>query len=156
VRSIMRQLVYLLPDVPQPLLELYMHHSSGSLRPSTKELTTCLITIISTLTHLVLLLGDAFDECSQWNLLWDFVDAVVESNCEPLHFLFTSRPEQHIEESVGSLHIPSIDLVKCRGIKCDIETFVRESVWNSRRFSKISEEGKCQIEDDLKKRANGM
>ena len=152
----MQQLVCLLPDVPQPLVELYMDHNSGLLRPSTKELTTCLITIISKLTHLVLLLGDAFDECNQWNQLWDFVDAVVESHCEPLRFLFTSRPEQHIEESIGSLHIPSVDLVKCKGIRHDIESFVKESVWDSRRFSKISKEGKYQIEDDLKKRANGM
>jgi hypothetical protein len=119
-------------------------------------LTTCLIAIIGELTHLVLLLGDAFDECSQWNHLWDFVDAVVESHCKPLRFLFTSRPEQHIEESVSSLHIPSVDLVKCTGIRCDIQSFVKESVWNSRRFSKISKEGKSKIEDDLTRRANGM
>jgi ankyrin repeat protein len=33
---------------------------------------------------------------------------------------------------------------------------VRESVWNSHQFSKISEEGKSKIEDDLTRRANGM
>jgi hypothetical protein len=152
----MRQLVYLLPNVPKPLIELYMHHSSGSLRPSVRELTTCLIAIISKLNHPVLLLGDAFDECRQWNHLWDFVVAAAESNCEPLHFLFTSRPEQHIEDSVSSLHIPSVDLVKCKGIRCDIESFVTESVWNSRRFSRVSKEGKWEIQSNLTRRANGM
>jgi hypothetical protein len=152
----MQQLVYLLPDVPQPLVELYMHHNSGSLRPSTKELTACFISIIGKLTHQVLLLGDAFDECRQWNRLYHFVTAVTRSNCGSLRFLFTSRPEQYIADSVGSLHIPSVDLVKCEGIRGDIESFVRESVWNSHQFSKISEEGKSKIEDDLTERANGM
>jgi hypothetical protein len=156
VRSIMRQLVHLLPDVPQPLLDLYMQHSSGSLRPSTKELTTCLVTIISTLAHLVLLLGDAFDECSQWNQLSHFVTAVVKSNCASLRFLFTSRPEQYIGDSVGSLHIPSVDLVRCEGITCDIQSFIWENVWNSHRFSRISEEGKSTIEEGLVSRAGGM
>jgi hypothetical protein len=156
VRSIMQQLVYLLPDVPQPLVELYKDHNSGSLRPSTKELTTCLIAIISKLTHLVLLLGDAFDECTQWNQLWDFVTAVVESNCKILRFLFTSRPEQYIGDSIGSLSIPSVDLTKCKGITRDIQKFVWENVWNSRRFYRISEEGKSMIEDGLMSRADGM
>jgi hypothetical protein len=152
----MQQFVYLLPEVPQPLVELYMHHNSGSLRPSPKELATCFIAIISNLTHLVLLLGDAFDECSQWNHLSHFVTAVVKSNCESLRFLFTSRPEQYIGDSVGSLRIPSVDLVKCRGITRDIQSFVQENVWNSDRFYRISEEGKSMIEDGLTSRAGGM
>jgi hypothetical protein len=152
----MQQLVYLLPDVPQPLVELYMHCNSGSLRPSTKELTACLVAIVSRLTHLVLLLGDAFDECSQWNQLCHFITALVKSNCESLRFLFTSRPEQYIGDSVGSLHIPSVDLVTCEGITRDIQSFVQENVWNSHRFYRISEEGKYMIEDSLTSRAGGM
>jgi hypothetical protein len=156
VQSIMHQLVHLLPDVPRVLIDLYTHHNSGSLRPSTKELTSCLITILSELDRPVLLLGDAFDECREWNQLWDFISAIVKGSCQSLHFLFTSRPEQYIGDSIASLNIPSIDLVTCIGISQDIESFISENVWNSLRFARISTEGKTEVANSLTTRANGM
>jgi hypothetical protein len=156
VRSILQQLVQQLSEVPAQLKDLYMQHNSGSLRPSTKKLTACLISVAHELEYPVLLLGDAFDECSQWNPLWDFVSSIARSNCQNLHFLFTSRPEQCIGDCIGSLNIPSVSLVKCRGIASDIDSFIRESLWNSIRFSRISEEGKYKVHQSLTSRANGM
>jgi hypothetical protein len=152
----MQQLVQLLPEVPTPLRDLYAHHSSGLLRPSTKELTTCLIAILNRLEYPVLLLGDAFDECSRWNQLWDFVSSIVRSNCKSLHFLFTSRPEQYIRDCAASLNIPSVNLIECQGITSDIHNFIRETVWNSFQFSRISVEGKYEIQESLTSRAKGM
>jgi hypothetical protein len=156
VRSLMCQLVYYLPKVPPSLIQLYNRHNSGSRRPSVPDLTTCLLDIIRGLPS-VLLLGDAFDECNQWNTLWRFISQVVNSKTPSLHFLFTGRPEQNIEDVVRSLGIPTMDLSsKEMELEVDIDTFVSESLENDFRFSRIAPEGKVLIRESLTSRANGM
>jgi hypothetical protein len=120
------------------------------------DLTTCLLGVIRGLPR-VLLLGDAFDECSQWNTLWRFISEIVNSKTPSLHFLFTGRPEQNIEDVVRSLGIPTLDLSsKATELEVDIDTFVSESLEHDFRFSRISSKGKVLIRDSLTSRANGM
>jgi hypothetical protein len=125
------------------------------MRPSVRDLTTCLIAVINDLGVEVYLLGDAFDECSEWNRLWYFMTTVVQSSCPALHFLFTARPEQSIQDAVAALGIPTVDL-QCTGIDEDIENYIQAVVQEDPRFSHISDEGKILIKDSLITRANRM
>jgi hypothetical protein len=68
--------------------------------------------------------------------------------------MFTSRPEQHIQDVVNSLDIPSVDLT-CKETNGDIERFVFESLEHP-RFSRTLLEGKDLIREDLVNRASGM
>jgi hypothetical protein len=103
----------------------------------------------------VRLLGDAFDECTEWRKLWVFLSEAVRKKCPSLHILFTSRPERVIEEDVKSLEIPSFDL-RSSGIDRDIESFVLDVLANDSRYRGIPEEGKGIIRETLIGRANGM
>jgi hypothetical protein len=150
----MYQLVYILGEIPSAVKELYFSHNRGLSRPSIDELTTCLIAVIGTLEE-VYLVGDAFDECSEWNRLWKVVQQFVKSVCPSLHFLFTSRPEQHIEDLANALDIPSIDL-RCEEMNGDIEKYVSESLRDNPRYLRIPEDGKALIHDSLTSRADGM
>jgi hypothetical protein len=153
LRSINRQLLLSLPDIPQPLKELYARHKSGDERPSVKDLTACFIAVIKTLPE-VRLFGDAFDECTDWNNLWHFSSQLAKARTASLHFLFTSRPERHIRDAVNSLDIPTVDLT-CPEMNLDIETFVIEQL-DDPRFARISVEGKELVKESLVSRAGGM
>jgi hypothetical protein len=120
-------------------------------------MTDCFITVISTLDEgvEVRLFGDAFDECTDWNELWYFLSTTAKRRCPGLRLLFTGRPEVHIREGAGSLHIPSVDL-DCEGINEDIEVFISDSLANDIRFARTLDEGKSLIRDSLISRANGM
>jgi hypothetical protein len=154
LRSILFQLLNFLPDIPPPLEELYKRSSSGILRPSLKEMTSCFIEVVKTLEE-VRLFGDAFDECSQWNALWTFLSKVWKSQCRSLRFLFTSRPERDIRDAVNSLGIASVDLTRSETTQ-DIKRYVTEELEENPRFTRIPIEGRGLIRETLTTKAQGM
>jgi hypothetical protein len=151
----MRQLVQFLPDVPPQLDELHEDCNSGEHRPSVKDLISCFIAIVKTLDE-VHLLGDAFDECSQWNLLWPCTSKLVTAKCPSLHFLFTSRPEQHIRDVVNSLGLPELDLRASWGIDWDIRSFITQSLEINPYLFQLPAHAKNFICKSLTERANRM
>jgi hypothetical protein len=154
LQSILSQLICCLPEVPSAVIELYKRRKSGAHRPSVKDLTACFIASVETLKE-VRLFSDAFDECSEWNALWHLLSKLSQRKIPSLHFLFTSRPEQHIREAVRSLGIPSIDL-SSKENRSDIALFVSETLETDPRYACISVEGKNVVENTLLDGANGM
>jgi hypothetical protein len=135
-------------------MNLYKDHGDGSCQPSVNDMTTCFLHIIETLDR-AHLLGDAFDECTQWNALWKFLSRVAKSRSPSLHFLFTSRPSQHIQDASSSLVIPSLDLM-CPDMDQDIAKFVSETLESDIRFTRIPEKGKVLIYKSIASRSKGM
>jgi hypothetical protein len=152
VRSLLYQFLHYLPEVPEEVHDLYSQNPSG--RPSTNEMTTCLIALIKQEKE-VRMLGDAFDECNQWNVLWKFLTQVAKSQCPSLRLLFTSRPEREIEDAVNALGIPSLDLRTV--MDGDIKQFVMETLESSaRQVSRLPDKAKDLIRESLVSRAGGM
>jgi hypothetical protein len=152
IRSLLYQFIHYLPYVPPEVRQLYSRNASG--RPSTEEMTTCLIALIRREKE-VRLLGDAFDECTQWNILWKFLTKMAKCECPSLRLLFTSRPEREIEEAVNSLGIPSLDLRTV--MDEDIKQFVVETLERSARpICRLPENAKDLIRESLVRRAGGM
>jgi hypothetical protein len=83
------------------------------------------------------------------------MNTVVKSQIPALHFLFTARSEESIQDAVAALGIPTVDL-QCTGIDEDIENYIRAVVQEGPRFSHISDKGKMMIKDSLITRANRM
>jgi hypothetical protein len=154
VRSLLSQLLSYLPRVPTEVQDLYFQNGSGQLRPSTDDMTTCLIAIVRREKE-VRILGDAFDECKQWNTLWKFLTRMAESRCSSLRLLFTSRLERDIEDTVNSLGIRNLDLRTV--MDGDIEQFVTETLKRSARpVCHLPDEAKDLIKESLISRAGGM
>jgi hypothetical protein len=152
VRSLLYQLLHYLPEIPEEIHDLYSQNPSG--RPSTNEMTSCLIALIRREKE-VRMLGDAFDECTQWNVLWKFLTRMAKSECPSLRLLFTSRPERQIEDVVNSLGIPSLDLRTV--MDEDIEQFITETLEHSARpVCRLPEKAKNLIRESLVRRAGGM
>jgi hypothetical protein len=59
--------------------------------------------------------------------------AFVKAVCPSLHFLFTSRPEQHIEDLTNALDTPLLYLT-CEEMNSDIEKFVSETLQDNPLF----------------------
>jgi hypothetical protein len=97
----------------------------------------------------VRLLGDAFNECVDWNDLWYFLSRMSHRKCSSLRFLFTGRPQFVIHEAVHALNIPTIDLSLYEEVDVDITSFVCENLLSNPRFSRTSDEGKELIKHSL-------
>jgi hypothetical protein len=152
VRSLLYQFLHYLADVPPEVRQLYSRNAAG--RPSTEEMMTCLIALIKREKE-IRMLGDAFDECTQWNVLWKFLTKMAKSECPSLRLLFTSRPEREIEDTVNSLGIPSLDLRMV--MDGDIEQFIKETLESSpRAICHLPEKAKDLIRESLVRRAGGM
>ena len=134
---------------------LFASHNNGALRPSTKDMISCFLDIVETMKE-VRLLGDAFDECVDWNDLWYLLCQISHRKCSSIRFIFTSRPESSIREAVHALDIPTIDLSPYEAIDADITRFVSESLQYNPRFFRISDEGKELIRNSLISRADRM
>jgi hypothetical protein len=153
IRSITFQLLHYLEDIPDSINNLYARCNSGSQRPAVSDLTACFISIIH-LLPLVYLVGDAFDECNQWDILWSCIRQIVGSKCASLHFMLSSRPEQHIQYAVNSLNIPSINLNRHK-MNHNVEKIVNNRL--DREFNlEISPKGKLLTQGSLFSRANGI
>jgi hypothetical protein len=152
VRSLLYQLLHYLHDVPTEVRQIYSRNPSG--RPTTNEVTSCLIALIRREKE-VRMLGDVFDECTQWNVLWKFLTRMAKSQCPSLRLLFTSRPEREIEDAVNALGIPSLDLRTV--MNGDIKQFIMETLENSARpICRLPEKAKDLIRESLVRRAGGM
>jgi hypothetical protein len=152
IRSLLYQFLRYLGYVPPELQKLHSRNAAG--QPSTEEMTTCLITLIGREKE-VRILGDAFDECTQWNVLWKFLTRMVNSKCTSLRLLFTGRPEREIEDAVNALGIPNLDLRSA--MEGDIEQFVTETLDSSARpVSRLPEKARDLIKESLISRAGGM
>jgi hypothetical protein len=80
---------------------------------------------------------------------------MVKSQCLSLRFLFTSRPERAIQDTVNALNIPSLDLRTA--MDPDIKQFVMETLENSgRTVYRLPEDAKDLIRESLVSRAGGM
>jgi hypothetical protein len=152
IRSLLYQLLRYLPDVPEEVRRLYSQRAPN--QPSADEMTLCLIAIIERQQQ-VRILGDAFNECTQWNVLWKFLVRMMESGCPSLRLLFTSRPEREIEDAVNALRIPNLDLRTV--MDEDISRFVAETLRSSAKpVCRLSDDAKDLIKETLVSRAGGM
>ena len=153
LRSILLQLVFFCPGVPQPVKDLYLSHQ-GLMQPSMNELIACFVSVVNDLEE-VRLFGDGFDECLQWNSLWNFLCKVSGDRYPALRFIFASRPESYIRDAVNALNIPSIDLTLCDQVNDDIIKYVWEALEYNPRFAKIPTVGRELVYETLIDKADG-
>jgi hypothetical protein len=154
LRSILVQLLFLLPEVPYVMKEWYLYYDAGRRRPSIKHLTACFISVIETIEEARLFM-DGFDECHERDHLWYFISEIARRKCLPLRFLFTSCPERHIQNLVNSFNIPTVELAG-DAINADIMTFVTGVLDTSPRFARFPVKWKELVRESLTTRAGGM
>jgi hypothetical protein len=109
--------------LPPEVKELFSHCQEGNRQPNFESLrkTFSALTSSSSQTCIVM---DALDECSELDLLIDFITQIFETS-KHVNLLVTSRKEQVLVEGLERVMPVQIDLSTREGIGGDIDLHIR-------------------------------
>ena len=138
--------------VPKVLGNLYSHCGSGYQQPSVDDLHNALQKILGGFNSAYIIL-DALDECSERNMVLDWVQGVIshKNGNLRLHLIITSRPEKEINDKLN--FYDCVDLVKAPE-NHDIEVYLDHQIQNG--WQKWPPEIQNEIKLSLKEQADGM
>ena len=156
VRSLIVQLSTQCTDIPEEIRMLYANLQNGQRQPTSLALRTTLHQVIGRLQNTYVII-DALDECGDREDLLELIKELVHANLNHLHVLVTSRREEDIEVSLGSL-IKDDDQICIQSglVDADIHVHIRERLQHDTRLSKWPPNVQVEIEETLMKGANGM
>jgi hypothetical protein len=134
--SLLVQLSTLFQCLLRHTLRLYETNDNGARQASDKELTQCLVEMLTLPNQgLVYLIMDALDECpdtsdvpSAREQVLYLVKDLVGLQIPNLHICVTSRPEVDIGYALGSLASQTVSLQDELGQKKDIADYIRSVV----------------------------
>ncbi|KAF8529531.1 ankyrin repeat-containing domain protein [Hysterangium stoloniferum] len=152
LRSIIKQLLAQCAHVPQPTLHTYNNGCQSPEHDSLPDMVNHLLAVFDQ----VYIILDALDECEDYWQLLRWIHSLVGKNSQKIHILGTTRPE--ITTLLESLDPPSsqyVDLNNASG-NDDIESYIRDRVFDSDDFSSFSEEVRQNMLNTLCKKAKGM
>lgn len=164
LRSLIFQLCVRMDSIPDVLSSLYDECDRGRSNPSDQSLVENFFNILSSEEQAYLVI-DGLDECpygpqdSERSRFEDFILCEIGQHPGNYNFLFTSRKEFDIEESMKdiakrtALHIIGI---QADDVDSDVRLHVRHFVSQHKRISKWSASVREEIEDELVKGSQGM
>lgn len=155
VRSLISQLYQQAQGSRKYAEQLYSSCKDGNEQPQTQVLLKTLHSMIDA-TRGVQIVLDALDECSERKKLLSWLSSPIAHST---NLLFTSRPEQDIDSSLGEW-MKEADIVSIQEgpIDEDIRAVVRAQIATDKDLSrwKTSLETCTMIEDKLMEKAKGM
>ncbi|KAI9882889.1 MAG: hypothetical protein M1823_005361 [Watsoniomyces obsoletus] len=154
VRSLISQLSFQSPDIPEVVKALYKRYSSVEQQPSAEELKALLPPIIRSFGKTYIMV-DALDECTEWPELLSFITELYSCKIDSLHLLVTSRKEKEITDALDPLEPVELSL-QSHLLDPDIRLHVRRTVASDPKCKKWPCEVREEVEVTLVEKANGM
>ena len=133
-------------------MDLYVYYGNGHQEPTLDDLQNTLRRILDGFSSTFIIM-DALDECAEREKILNWIQTLILEKDIKLHLMVTSRPEQEIEDKLGSHHY--IDLVKESGDR-DLDLYLDNQLENDSDLQKWNFETQKQIKLALKKKADGM
>jgi hypothetical protein len=154
IRSLIGQLSFNFPEMPQYLSDLYRYCRDKKLEPSTESLKRVLHAILLDIAK-ALVVVDALDECSNPEELVQFIGEIRSWEIADLRLLVISR--KHFEganllEDLRPVNVSIQDELA----NDDISTFVRETLSNDSKLKSWPPKVKNEIETLLLSKSSGM
>ena len=143
--------------MPKVLVNLYAHYGNGHQEPTLGDLQNTLQRILDGFSSTFIIL-DALDECGERGKLLNWIQTIILKNLEEdinlgLHLIFTSRPEQEIEDKFKSYHY--LDLVE-ESENHDIAAYLDYQLQSDSNLQKWNSDVQEQIKLTLMEQADGM
>ncbi|CUS10697.1 unnamed protein product, partial [Tuber aestivum] len=145
------------PVLPDEIMKLYHNSKAIGTSPNIKDLQT-VFSCIAKLSKKAFIILDALDEFpkeTRENVLSWIGQLRANHNAESLSILVTSRPETDIVKSLEPVTAFAISL-QSEIIDADIRAYIQNSLDGKDGFKKFTKEIRCEIEDTLVSRAQGM
>jgi hypothetical protein len=162
--SLIQQLCASEPELPQAVQALYTQNNPSGQRPSIKELSSTLLSVIDGFKKEIYIIMDALDEYpenpadpkkSKRKELLDQIKRMVEHASENLHFLATSRNEYDIRSTLEKPAAGGI-CIQSSKVDADIKTHVRTCLAEDATLKRLPSKVKEDIEVRLGEGARGM
>jgi hypothetical protein len=151
--SLVKQLGYQIPHLPQKISTLYEEHVNKGKRPSLEELLIVLLSIFASFKR-VFIVFDALDECNQKGQRDKFLPLFHSLGEGGANLFITSRyyPE---DIQVSFKNVPRIKIMASGE---DIKSYILQKLEENPRVKRLAEKAKCEdrIISELNERANGM
>ncbi|CUS10698.1 unnamed protein product [Tuber aestivum] len=143
--------------LPDEIMKLYHNSKAIGTSPNIKDLRT-VFSRIAKLSKKAFIILDALDEFpkeTRGSVLSWIGELTVDHDAGSLPILVTSRPEADIVGSLEPLTTFAISL-QSGIIDADIRAYIQNSLDGKDGFKKFTKEIRCEIEDTLVSRAQGM
>jgi hypothetical protein len=162
--SLVSQLSAELDSCYEVLFKLYSSHASGTRKPTTSMLTTCIKDMLSLPGQgQIYIILDALDECPDMSGLpssreevLELVEELVGLKLSNLHLCAASRPEIGIRKTLEPLEPLQISLHDESGQKEDIIEYIKFLVHSDRKMRSWRDEDKELVIDVLAEKVDGM
>lgn len=154
IRSLLFQLALQTPDTFQKLEILYQKCNNGQQQPAEDVFPSMLREAVAFPGQKFIIL-DALDECTDRESLLFFIRKLVSTKPQGLHVLATSRKEKDIEDELGSIAVPKID-IQSDIVDTDIRIYIRDRMAADTRLRKWPALVQSEITTALMDKADGM
>ena len=158
VRSLLSSLLFQLSTqsaaAHDALLSMYGKCQKTQVEPDKTELYSILDQIMDAAASIYVVI-DALDECIERDELLRITTKLIGRPTKNLCMLMTSRLEQEIEQSLGSL-VTHQTAIEKGVVDQDIRVHIQDQMTHNPRFRKWGSSHKQGIEDALMRKTNGM
>lgn len=139
-------------DIPQPLLRLYEQHNSHLVprQPSTDDLGSIVVEIISSSVNDIYIVVDALDEVqdSERSDIIEFLNRLANEKVNRLHLLLVTRPGVFLRRFQNSDRW-SVKTLPREQIRRDINHFVRDEFERRETLHRLNVESRERVVDRL-------
>ncbi|KAL0632593.1 hypothetical protein Q9L58_008524 [Maublancomyces gigas] len=155
--ALVKQLCRKKQALPIEVKELYRQYSRQDQFPSLAKLQAQLTEISESFDQVYIVI-DALDECSDQNMVFALISALVRDSSVKIKICVTSRREQYILHSFAKLQCPRLE-IEAKKVDEDIAIFVDVEIdrrSEDYQYGVIGLELKEEIKTSLITRSNGM
>ena len=151
--TIIVQLIYQRPCMPEVMQRLYSQHGNGCQQAGLSSLISTILSLIQE-SDQVFLVIDALDECSERETVLNLIQQFMSKE-QNITLLVTSRNERDIEIGLKDVVTNTLP-IQSAAVNSDIGLYVHNCIASDQKLKRWSQNVREEIEITLTKGAEGM